>query len=89
MVQWLGLGTFTSMALGSIPGLGTKILQAERCATPLPPPKKPNPPPQKKNRELAAFYYTLSACYAGKGNVSHFAFVKGWERATGYHWLSF
>ena len=26
-VQWLGLGTFTAVALGSIPGWGTKILQ--------------------------------------------------------------
>lgn len=28
MVQWVGIGTFTAMALGSIPGWGTKILQA-------------------------------------------------------------
>ena len=27
-VQWLGLGTFMAGALGSIPGRGTKILQA-------------------------------------------------------------
>ena len=28
MVQWLGLGTFTAMALGSNPSRGTKISQA-------------------------------------------------------------
>ena len=28
VVQWLGLGVFTALAPGSIPGLGTKILQA-------------------------------------------------------------
>ena len=27
-VQWLGLGAFTAMGLGSIPGQGTKIPQA-------------------------------------------------------------
>ena len=27
-VQWLGLGAFTAVGPGSIPGLGTKILQA-------------------------------------------------------------
>ena len=27
MVQWLGLGPFTVVAQGSIPGQGTKILQ--------------------------------------------------------------
>ena len=30
VVQWLGLGAFTAMAPGSIPGRGTKILQAAR-----------------------------------------------------------
>lgn len=30
MVQWLGLGAFTAMGLGSIPGRGTKILQASQ-----------------------------------------------------------
>ena len=29
-VQWLGLGAFTAGAQGSIPGQGSKILQAER-----------------------------------------------------------
>ena len=28
MVQWLGLCTFTAKGMGSIPGLGTRILQA-------------------------------------------------------------
>ena len=28
MVHWLGLGAFTAVGLGSIPGQGTKILQA-------------------------------------------------------------
>ena len=28
-VQWLGLGTFTAEGPGSIPGWGTKILQAK------------------------------------------------------------
>ena len=28
VVQWLGFHTFTAEGLGSIPGLGTKILQA-------------------------------------------------------------
>ena len=28
VVQWLGLGSFTAVGPGSIPGLGTKILQA-------------------------------------------------------------
>ena len=28
VVQWLGLGAFTVMAPGSVPGWGTKILQA-------------------------------------------------------------
>ena len=28
-VQWLGLGAFTTMGLGSIPGWGTKIPQAK------------------------------------------------------------
>ena len=28
VIQWLGLGTFTAVGLGSIPGQGTKILQA-------------------------------------------------------------
>ena len=27
VVQWLGLGAFTAVALSSIPGEGTKILQ--------------------------------------------------------------
>ena len=30
-VWWLGLCTFTAKGLGSIPGQGTKVLQAERC----------------------------------------------------------
>ena len=30
MVQWLGLGTFTAVGLGLIPGQGTKIPQAVR-----------------------------------------------------------
>ena len=30
-VQWLGLHTFTAMALGLIPGWGTKIPQAAQC----------------------------------------------------------
>ena len=29
MVQWLGLDAFTAVGLGSIPGWGTKILQAK------------------------------------------------------------
>ena len=29
-IQWLGLGAFTAMGLGSIPGQGTKILQASQ-----------------------------------------------------------
>ena len=33
-VQWLGLSTFTAVAWGSIPGQGTKILQAAQCCTP-------------------------------------------------------
>ena len=28
MIQWLGLSAFTAMAPGSVPGQGTKILQA-------------------------------------------------------------
>ena len=28
MVQWLGLGAFTAEGMGSIPGQGTKVLQA-------------------------------------------------------------
>ena len=31
VVQWLGLGAFTDVALGSIPGRGTKIPQAMWC----------------------------------------------------------
>ena len=31
MVQWLGLGTSTALATGSVPGQGTKIPQAARC----------------------------------------------------------
>ena len=30
-VQWLGLGVFTTVGLGSIPGRGTKTLQAAQC----------------------------------------------------------
>ena len=30
-VQWLGLWVFTVSGMGSIPGQGTKILQAKRC----------------------------------------------------------
>ena len=30
-VQWLGLGAFTAVGLGSIPGPGTKIPQAAQC----------------------------------------------------------
>ena len=30
--QWLGLGAFTAMVPGSIPGQGTKILQAAWCS---------------------------------------------------------
>ena len=30
--QWLGLGTLTARVLGSIPGWGTKVLQATRGA---------------------------------------------------------
>ena len=30
-VQWLGLGAFTAVAWGSIPGQGTKTLQAAQC----------------------------------------------------------
>ena len=38
-VQWLGLGTFTSMGLGLIPGWGTKILKVKwHAPTPTPPP---------------------------------------------------
>ena len=32
VVQWLGLGTLAAKALGSIPGQGTKILQAMWCS---------------------------------------------------------
>ena len=32
MVQWLGLCTLTNKGMGSIPGQGIKILQAERCS---------------------------------------------------------
>ena len=32
MVQWLGLGAFTAVGLGSIPGWGTKIPQAMWCS---------------------------------------------------------
>ena len=31
-LQWLGLGAFTAVCLGSIPGWGTKISQATRCS---------------------------------------------------------
>ena len=31
VVQWLGVSAFTAMALGSIPGWGTKIPQATQC----------------------------------------------------------
>ena len=31
-VQWLGLGAFTPVAQGSIPGWGTKIWQAAQCS---------------------------------------------------------
>ena len=31
VVQWLGLCTFTAEGLNSVPGWGTKILQAARC----------------------------------------------------------
>ena len=31
VVQWLGLRAFTAKGLGSIPGSGTKILQATWC----------------------------------------------------------
>ena len=31
MVQWLGLHTVTAEGMGSIPGQGTKILQAVQC----------------------------------------------------------
>ena len=30
-VQWLGLSALTVRGLGSIPGWGTKVLQAARC----------------------------------------------------------
>ena len=42
-IQWLGLSVFTAVAPDSIPGQGTKILQA-RPAQPLPP-----PPPRKSD----------------------------------------
>ena len=29
---WLGLGAFIAVGIGSIPGWGTKIPQAERCS---------------------------------------------------------
>ena len=32
VVQWLGLGTFTAVGSGSIPGRGTKIPQAVQCS---------------------------------------------------------
>ena len=32
VVQWLGLRAFTAEGPGSIPGWGTKILQATRCS---------------------------------------------------------
>ena len=35
MVEWLGLGPFTAMGLGSIPGWGIKTSQVTQC--PLPP----------------------------------------------------
>ena len=31
MVQWLGLTAFTAVSPGSVPGQGTKILQAACC----------------------------------------------------------
>ena len=31
VVQWLGLCTFITEGLGSVPGWGTKILQAVQC----------------------------------------------------------
>ena len=32
MVKWLGLGAFTAVGPDSIPGWGTKILQATQCS---------------------------------------------------------
>ena len=31
VVHWLGLGAFTALGPGSIPGRGTRILQASQC----------------------------------------------------------
>ena len=48
-VQWLGLGAFTAMSPGSIPGQGTKIPQASQHSQ-----KK------KKKREREIYYNELA-----------------------------
>ena len=50
VVQCLGLGTFTAVGLGSIPGQRTKILQAAQCG---------QKNPQNKNEILQREIYSL------------------------------
>ena len=63
VVQWLGLGAFTAMAPGSIPGRGTKILQAARHGQ-----KKK----KKKKKKTRGFYplgrKTVGSEATGLGN---------------------
>ena len=50
VVQCLGLGTFTAVGLGSIPGQRTKILQAAQCG---------QKNPKNKNEILQREIYSL------------------------------
>ena len=52
MVQWLGLGAFTAVGLGSIPGWGTKIPQAMQ-------PKKKKGIKKKSLCELLKVFFVL------------------------------
>ena len=51
VVQWLGLQAFTAKGMGSIPGRGTKILEAEQRSK-----KKKKKKIQMKSSHLASVY---------------------------------
>ena len=67
VVQWLGLHAFTAKGRGSIPVLGTKILQATLCSQKFLFLEKKNNNVKKKKKE-----WNLAICYNMDGSENHY-----------------
>ena len=75
-VQWLGPGAFTAVVVGSVPGWGTKILQAAWHGQ-----KKKK---KKKRKMTWPFPHMVSSCLnKGRGDPSggtQMAYLPPWAR---------